>query len=139
MIVSGQISLLNRAYDTSRIDVQDESGHEIVSLVPDASGRFQVTLQTGRYTFVASAPGFLSAWRSQDIIDNTSLPSVTLLAGDINQDGKINSLDLTIVSNLYNKSPLTVPAANLNGDGMVNLLDMVMLAANYLKTEPVDW
>jgi hypothetical protein len=137
--VSGQIILLNRAYNTARIAIQDESGQEIVWLVPDTSGNFQVTLPAGAYTFLASAPGFLSAQRSENVTGDIILPPVTLLAGDINLDGKINSLDLTIASNLYNKSPLTVPAADLNGDGMVNLLDMVMLAANYLKTGPVDW
>lgn len=137
--VSGQITLTNQAYSSAKISARNAAGEEVASVTPDANGNFQVMLPAGEYAFIASAPGFLSAQRSGTVSANLSLPAVSLLAGDINQDGKINALDVVTLGNLYKKSPLTIPAADLTGDSLVNLLDLLQLAANYLKTGPLDW
>ncbi len=136
---SGKITLSNNAYSSAKIIVQNTAGEEVAAMVPDADGNFQVTLQPGQYIFIASAPGFLSAQRSENITGDTTLPAVTLLAGDINQDGKINAQDVVTLGNVYNKAPLPIPAADLNGDGTVNLVDLVMLAFNYFKNGPLNW
>jgi murein DD-endopeptidase MepM/ murein hydrolase activator NlpD len=139
LTLSGQLTLLNKDYSSAKITVQNAAGEEVASVTPDADGNFQVTLPAGEYTFIASATGFLSAQRSENITGDITLPSVTLVAGDINQDGKIDALDVVSLANMYNKSPLTNPIADLTGDGVVDLRDLVALAANYLKNGPLDW
>ena len=52
----------------------------------------------------------------------------SLPIGDVNEDRKVNILDLTLVaSNLTVRSP-TTPRADVNEDGTVNILDMVLVA-----------
>ena len=50
------------------------------------------------------------------------------LIGDVNEDGKVNILDLTLVaSNLTADAP-TNPRVDVNKDGAVNILDLVLVA-----------
>ena len=61
----------------------------LVATVPaNPDGTFSLTAPAGTYAVVATAPGFLSAAGSATITSagTTTLPNVTLLAGDI--DGK---------------------------------------------------
>ena len=52
----------------------------------------------------------------------------SLPIGDVNEDGKVNILDLTLIaSNLRVGTPAT-PQADVNADGTVNILDMVLVA-----------
>ncbi len=53
------------------------------------------------------------------------------LTGDINEDGRVNILDLTLVaSNLMTAAP-TNPRVDVNGDGVVNILDLVLVAQHF--------
>ncbi|MBQ9642162.1 MAG: hypothetical protein IJV06_11485 [Bacteroidaceae bacterium] len=54
------------------------------------------------------------------------------LPGDVNEDGKVDLLDITTLINLYLDSVTNVPAADVNGDGNVNLLDITTLINLYL-------
>ena len=57
-------------------------------------------------------------------ITTIELPPV----GDVNEDGKVNILDLTLVaSNLAAEAP-TNPRVDVNEDGIVNILDLVLVA-----------
>ncbi|MCY3739643.1 MAG: cohesin domain-containing protein [Candidatus Poribacteria bacterium] len=48
--------------------------------------------------------------------------------GDVNEDGRVNILDLTLVaSNLAAEAP-TNPRVDVNEDGIVNILDLVLVA-----------
>ena len=49
----------------------------------------------------------------------------TSLPGDINQDGRVDILDLLIVVVHFGESPPTNPRVDINKDGQVNLEDMV--------------
>lgn len=56
------------------------------------------------------------------------------LEGDVNGDGKVNSLDLAIVVlHYYPDTPPNSPA-DLNGDGRVNALDIRYVIINYQKS-----
>ena len=63
---------------------------------------------------------------------NPAISTITLLAGDVNEDGKINSTDTTFIrypSN-FNKS-VTSPGvdaiADINGDGKINSTDTTIV------------
>ncbi len=52
-------------------------------------------------------------------------------AADINNDGKSDLLDLSILANYWGKSNPDEPLADLNSDGTVDILDLSVLAGNW--------
>lgn len=52
----------------------------------------------------------------------------TLRAGDLNNDGIVNVLDMAIMISVWNQSEVT---ADYNKDGEVNVFDYVLLSANF--------
>jgi hypothetical protein len=87
----------------------------------------------------ATASGFLSAQGSVTLTGGSAstMPNITLLAGDIDGNNVIDQLDaMTIGMNYNTASPA---AADLNNDGIINVLDLELLAENYRKTGPLPW
>lgn len=65
-----------------------------------------------------------------------SQPSLTITAfsaypEDINEDGHIDLLDLSLLANKYGQSGPNLGRADINRDGRVNLLDLSLLASKY--------
>src|SRR5207237_635683 len=52
--------------------------------------------------------------------------------GDVNGDGKINALDLSILLSHWNQAG-TRTQGDLSGDGRINALDLSMLLSNWNK------
>ena len=50
------------------------------------------------------------------------------LNGDVNNDGQVNILDLTLVGQNFGVIPLTHRQADIDGDGVVNVLDLILVA-----------
>lgn len=48
--------------------------------------------------------------------------------GDVNEDGKVNILDLTLVASNLTVNALTNPRVDVNKDGDINILDLVLVA-----------
>ncbi len=61
-------------------------------------------------------------------VPTSSLPQ------DINQDGKVDQADLTILMTNYGVSPLTNVRADLNNDGVVNAIDYAYLLDAFGQT-----
>ncbi len=57
-----------------------------------------------------------------------------LLAGDANEDGKVDINDLTIVLARYGQSGLSWAAGDFNGDGKADINDLTIVLANYGQT-----
>ena len=102
-------------------------------------GSFEFSVASGVDSVIASASGFLSAQRSVTITDGstTALPTITLIAGDIDNNNVIDQFDALTIGMNYNKAAPT--EADLNNDGIINVLDLELLAKNYRKTGPVPW
>ena len=49
---------------------------------------------------------------------------------DVNNDGRVNILDLTFVASYFGKEDAP-PAADVNGDGKVNILDLTLVASHF--------
>lgn len=49
---------------------------------------------------------------------------------DVNEDGKVNILDLTLIASNLNADVSANPRADVNKDGKVNILDLVLVAQN---------
>ncbi len=59
-------------------------------------------------------------------------PSNTLLKGDLNGDGVINSVDAAMVLDLYNNSEAEyIEAADMDGNGIVNSVDASLILDLY--------
>ena len=71
-----------------------------------------------------------------------TVPDVTLLAGDVNQDGRIDLTDGNLIGQAWN----TVPGdpkwdkrADVTDDDTINILDMVAVQFNWDQTAPGPW
>jgi hypothetical protein len=105
----------------------------------NASGNFSFTAPAGTYTVIASAEGFLSAQGPATLTAGatTTMPQISLSAGDINNNGVVDQFDAMTIGMSYNTT--TPAAADLNCDSTINVLDLELLAGNYRKVGPVAW
>jgi len=108
-----------------------------VTVNPD--GTFSLQAPAGTYTIFATASGFLSAQGSVTIASGgaSTMPTISLLAGDIDNNNVIDQLDAMTIGMNYNTA--TPAAADLNNDAVINVLDLELLARNYRATGPVAW
>jgi hypothetical protein len=121
------------------VRLYDANNTLITSIPANPLGVFNLTASPGTYTLVAIASGFLSARGSFPIVGGnmTTLPTVNLLAGDIDNNNVIDQFDAMTIGMNYNA--ITPTAADLNNDHIINVLDLELLAKNYRMTGPVVW
>ena len=116
--------------------------------MPSGSGQTTKTFRIlnvtpGRYDLVVSKPGHLSYTVKGVIVangeldltkhSNAAISTITLIPGDLNNDGSVNTQDyqiLTSPSN-YGKSAslAAVRVADINGDGSINTQDYQILTS----------
>ena len=104
------------------------------------------SVAAGKYDLVVVKPGHLSYTVKNVVVGDTAIDlteladkpyqTITLLAGDVNGDGKINLTDLSIFKNNFGKtgSAVTNLLADITGDGKINLLDLGVFKNNFGKT-----
>ena len=65
----------------------------------------------------------------------------TLRASDVNADGTIDILDLTLIASHFNETvaPDQTPDPDINDDGIVNILDLTLLARHFGRTVPITY
>ena len=121
------------------VGLYDVGGTLVTSVPTDPDGFFLLSAPAGTYTLVAVANGFLSAEGSVTLIGGSTITqtTVTLLAGDIDNNGVIDQFDALTIGMSYNTA--TPAAADLNDDGVINVLDLELLAQNYRETGPIAW
>jgi len=122
------------------INLYDEGDTLVASVSANVDGTFTFTVPPGTYKVVASASGFLSAQEDSVTItggNTTTLPTIDLLAGDIDNNNIIDQLDALTIGMNYNTA--TPAAADLNNDGIINVLDLELLAQSYRDTGPTVW
>jgi hypothetical protein len=107
--------------------------------VTNENGNFSWSAPAGTYTVNASAEGFLSAQGPATLTSGatTTMPQISLSAGDINNNGVIDQFDAMTIAMSYNTT--TPSVADLNCDSNINVLDLELLASNYRKVGPVAW
>jgi len=132
---TGQV-LAGKAVTVSLYDATDTL---VATVAANEDGTFSLSAPAGTYTAVATASGFLGAEGSSTLTanENTSLPLVTLLAGDIDGNDVIDQFDAMTIGMSYNGTDPA--AADLNSDSVINVLDLELLAANYRLTGPIVW
>jgi Dockerin type I domain len=82
---------------------------------------------TGNYTInVTGVDG--------NLLQSLEIPVHVNTLGDLDGDGFVSIVDISIVSSHYGSTPTSpnwYPLADLNHDGVVNLLDFAIAVANY--------
>jgi hypothetical protein len=92
-----------------------------------------ISLDDGQYELHASAAGVTNLGNAPMASDFTF--SFYRLLGDINGDGKVDSLDLNVLaSNWQSPTSAGIPAGDLNLDGKVDASDLNLLAGRWQKT-----
>ena len=155
--VSGKLTSYNPGNPTT-VALMQNGAVKHTATITQATGNGQVTqdfsfnaVAAGIYDLVVTKPGHLSYTVKNVKVGDTDLDltkltgkpysTITLLCGDINGDGWINSSDLSVVLQGQNYGKQTTVAgvngkADLNGDGWVNSSDLsiVLQGQHYGKS-----
>ncbi len=110
----------------------------------NADGAFGLPLVAGSYSLAIEMDGYLDAFTTLTITQNTTatLSTVTLLAGDVNDDDVIDILDASFVAARFGLTcgdPAWDPRADLLADCVIDSQDLNLIESNFLQTSPVPW
>jgi hypothetical protein len=122
------------------VRVYDAANNLLDTAAANVDGLFSLPLPSGIHnTVFASASGFLPARGTATLVDGqtTVMPTVALLAGDIDGNWSIDQFDAMSIGMNYNSA--FPDAADLNADGTINVLDLELLAENYRKSGVQVW
>lgn len=137
--VTGSLELQGRSQvdGKTRVYFLDENGNKYLPQSLSPRGEFNIELPLGKYRMVASREQYLTRvlkFKLDEKGIEKELQPVTLPAGDINSDNRIDIHDLTLLSLAFQTRPGNKhwnPLADLNGDGIVDILDLTLLTKNY--------
>jgi hypothetical protein len=98
----------------------------------------------GDHTVSVSRMSYLRTWREVTVTagETLSLPDVTLLGGDVNQDDYIHNADQNLIGQAWNTTPADLDwdaRADITDDDNVNVLDMVAVQFNWGQEAPGPW
>lgn len=103
-------------------------------VITNSNGEFLLnSLRNGDYNIEADAPRYLPNCIDQDVAGGVdiTLDSTELRGGDVNDDGKINIGDATLVAANFGLAPSADDRADINADTGVNIQDLSILGSNY--------
>lgn len=137
--VVGQIILTGRVNnDWSGASATIDDSQQ--SATTDTGGAFSIAnVSTGVHTSItADAPGYLPAVCTGPTITapQTTLAKITLLSGDVNDDGQVNITDATTIGVFFGQTGSGL-AADLNRDGQVDILDLILVTINFNQGQQV--
>jgi len=121
------------------VTLYNASNAVVGSASANPDGTFTLLAEPGSYTVVASASGYLKAQGSAIVASGstTTLPTISLIAGDIDGNNVIDQFDVLTIGMNYNGT--TPTAADLNNDGIINLLDLEILSVHYRESGSQAW
>ncbi len=153
-VAVGTVSVRSQGRVQGSVLLQGQTVHKDIEVVASlsagtgdrvstaADGTFLLLASQGEgfYTLTASRPGYLTAQSSTPVQitlgRSAAIAPVTLLGGDVNNDGRIDVRDLSFVAWHFEQYD---PAADVNGDGQVDILDLTITASNYGQQGPTPW
>lgn len=66
--------------------------------------------------------------------ESPSPTALSFILGDVNRDGRINSVDIGLIVDNYRSTPPSDIRADVNEDGTVNMVDLGIVINNYGKS-----
>lgn len=143
--LSGATTVQASATDASgvtKVEFYVDGTLKSTDTTPDSNGKYSFSLDPSG---LASGNHNLTA-KAYDAANNSALSSVVTVnvapatpppttydRADLNQDGKVDILDVSLLSSKYNQSGSGLGRADINSDGIVNILDFSILASDYGK------
>lgn len=133
---SGTVSIKANATDdigVTKVDFQIDG--QLAPNGSDTQAPFEYSLDTktlsnGSHTLRAVAYDASGKSTPSSII-TINVNNVSYIPEDINQDGKVNSLDFGTLVGVYGQSGPSIGRSDINKDGKVNSLDFGLLVAKY--------
>ncbi|MDY7226854.1 carboxypeptidase-like regulatory domain-containing protein [Hyalangium rubrum] len=128
------------------VAVTVRSGSTVLgSTVTDAAGNFSLQAAAGTRSATASRPGYLAAQRASLSLaagGTVTLPTVTLLAGDMDGDNDIDWTDVSAIGPYVTNPPAGVSpsdARDVNGNLFIDWDDVSKAAANGGRVGASPW
>jgi len=119
------------------VEVEEASGTPVLVRVleTDINGLFTLTFQmpTGSSTGIYSVH-VTTTYQGQTAVANTTFELKQVTNADLNEDGKVNILDIALVANAWGThpgEPRWNPKCDLDGNGIVNIIDITLVAREY--------
>ena len=142
IVVTDLINIVGYAHMQGRTDhsniTVEVSGPIVTDVTTAADGLYQIlNARAGQYEFLFEHDMYLATrLRNCNTGSGTEFrpPTVTLVAGDLNRDQRIDILDLTRCAGAFGTAD---PGADINDDGVVNLFDLVLIGANFGQVGPI--
>lgn len=119
------------------VEARSSNGQVAGAGVVSADGTYTIEVPKGTYTVRVVVPGHISESSSVTVDGNESVNFGPLTAGDLNQDGHVNLVDLQLAAKVFgavkgaNWPNAKTSAADLNRDNSVDLLDISYIINNY--------
>jgi hypothetical protein len=115
-----------------------------ISATTPEDGSYTIAgVPTGDQTISVSHMSYLRAWRPINVpVGLLTLPDVTLLGGDVNQDDHIQTADVGLTTMAWQSnatSPHWDERADITDDDAVNILDLVAVQFNWDQRAPGPW
>ena len=125
-------------YDIVAINIIDSGGNVITTGYSGSGGDFNVTgIPEGTYFIKFTANKYLVKKESNVVVfagEVTGMGTIKLTVGDVNNDNKVNLIDLILTANAYGKTkgqPGYNESCDFNNDDAVNLADLVYMSKSY--------
>jgi len=135
----------------TRMGTSDATGITVLLTKPDGTvisanlspaGEFSFPdLVPGTYQIIATASGYVPR-QAQVIVEMgipVSLPPTQLVAGDTNDDGRIDIADAALVASNFDANGVVTPTVDLNRDGRIDILDLAQIGASFGLVGPTGW
>jgi hypothetical protein len=139
--LTGQVRRQHRSAHGG-ITVAVNVGGSTFSTTTDSSGNFSVLVPTGSGSARASLTGYLPAQRSSVSATagaTVTLPTVTLLAGDVDNNLCINTSDTSAINSAIGSAASANDPRNINGDSWIYYDDLGLAAFNGGICGPMGW
>ena len=140
--IQGQVKLQHRAGHGDLLRVQLQIGNTFLFAAPDADGNFWQEVPAGTYVVSTLMPGYLSAQRGSVPLQpgvTTTLPLVTLLAGDTNASQCVDVADMRAINDAIPSDVEIDDPRDMDGDGKVTFQDLRQAAGNGRLCGPASW
>ncbi|MDI6780701.1 MAG: carboxypeptidase regulatory-like domain-containing protein [bacterium] len=138
--ISGFVGILDEG-NLSFTDQITVTLSDIATVTTNMSGYFFFSgIAPGTYTLTADIPGSSYATKTVILLENEqiNIGTISLLAGDANNDRAVNSYDLLVLRNAFGSMKGASnwnPMADFRPDGYINAYDLLTLRHNFGKIQ----